>query len=71
MGSSPVPMPGPTTSVFTGEETGVIKAAEAASATIIAGIAIPVISLHGLEPSAPIKVEKALLLHGLVPPCRP
>jgi hypothetical protein len=29
-------LPGPTTSVFTGEETGVIKAAEAASATIIA-----------------------------------
>jgi len=35
----------------------------------IAGIALPVISLHGLEPSAPIKVEKALLLHGLAPPC--
>ena len=35
----------------------------------IAGIAIPVITLHGLEPSAPIKVEKALLLHGLVSPC--
>lgn len=37
----------------------------------IAGVGIPVISLHGLEPSAPIKVEKALLLHGLVQPCRP
>jgi serine kinase of HPr protein (carbohydrate metabolism regulator) len=37
----------------------------------IAGIAIPVITLHGLEPSAPIKVEKALLLHGLAFPCRP
>ena len=37
----------------------------------IAGIAIPVISLHGLEPSAPIKVEKALLLHGLASPCSP
>ena len=35
----------------------------------IAGIAIPVITLHGLEPSAPIKVEKALLLHGLASPC--
>ena len=37
----------------------------------VAGVAIPVITLHGLEPSAPIKVEKALLLHGLVSPCRP
>ena len=35
----------------------------------IAGIAVPVMSLHGLEPSAPIKVEKALLLHGLTSPC--
>lgn len=35
----------------------------------IAGIAIPMIGLHGLEPSAPIKVEKALLLHGLASPC--
>jgi len=37
----------------------------------IAGIAVPVISLHGLEPSAPIKVEKALLLHGLGSSCPP
>lgn len=37
----------------------------------VAGVEIPVISLHGLEPSAPIKVEKALLLHGLTFPCRP
>ncbi len=37
----------------------------------IAGIAIPVITLHGLEPSAPIKVEKALLLHGLGSTCQP
>lgn len=37
----------------------------------IAGVAIPVITLHGLEPSAPIKVEKALLLHGLASPCQP
>jgi serine kinase of HPr protein (carbohydrate metabolism regulator) len=37
----------------------------------LAGIAVPVISLHGLEPSAPIKVEKALLLHGLASPCPP
>ncbi|MDB5668651.1 MAG: aldolase [Alphaproteobacteria bacterium] len=35
----------------------------------IAGVAIPVIALHGLEPSAPIKVERALLLHGLASPC--
>ena len=40
-------------------------------ARVIAGVAIPVISLHGLEPSAPIKVEKALLLHGLASPCHP
>jgi serine kinase of HPr protein (carbohydrate metabolism regulator) len=37
----------------------------------IAGVAIPVITLHGLEPSAPIKVEKALLLHGLGSSCPP
>ena len=37
----------------------------------IAGIPVPVISLHGLEPSAPIKVEKALLLHGLGSSCPP
>lgn len=37
----------------------------------LAGIPIPVISLHGLEPSAPIKVEKALLLHGLGSSCPP
>jgi serine kinase of HPr protein (carbohydrate metabolism regulator) len=35
----------------------------------IGGIPVPVIGLHGLEPSAPIKVEKALLRHGLAPPC--
>ena len=37
----------------------------------LAGVAVPVISLHGLEPSAPIKVEKALLLHGLASSCPP
>jgi len=31
----------------------------------IAGVALPVIGLGGLEPSAPIKVEAALALHGL------
>jgi serine kinase of HPr protein (carbohydrate metabolism regulator) len=35
------------------------------------GVAIPVIALNGLEPSAPIKVEAALALHGLPFPCRP
>jgi serine kinase of HPr protein (carbohydrate metabolism regulator) len=35
----------------------------------LAGISIPVIALNGLEPSAPIKVEAALLLHGLSAPC--
>lgn len=35
----------------------------------LVGIAIPVIGLNGLEPSAPIKVEAALILHGLFPPC--
>lgn len=33
------------------------------------GIAIPSIGLNGLEPSAPIKLEAALLLHGLPLPC--
>ena len=33
------------------------------------GVAFPVIGLNGLEPSAPIKVEAALLLHGLPPFC--
>ena len=37
----------------------------------IAGLAIPAISLNGLEPSAPIKVEAALALHGLPSPCLP
>ena len=35
----------------------------------ICGIVIPTIGLHGLEPSAPIKVEAALLLHGLAASC--
>ena len=30
---------------------------------------IPLIALNGLEPSAPIKVEAALALHGLTLPC--
>jgi serine kinase of HPr protein (carbohydrate metabolism regulator) len=33
----------------------------------IAGIAIPSIGLSALEASAPIKVEAALLVHGLAP----
>ena len=33
------------------------------------GARLPVIGLHGLEPSAPIKVEAALQLHGLNLPC--
>ena len=35
------------------------------------GHAIPIFGLNGLEPSAPIKVEAALALHGLILPCRP
>jgi serine kinase of HPr protein (carbohydrate metabolism regulator) len=35
------------------------------------GIALPVIALNGLEPSAPIKLEAALLMHGLPPLCPP
>lgn len=35
------------------------------------GVAVPLIGLNGLEPSAPLKVEAALALHGLPPPCRP
>lgn len=30
---------------------------------------IPLVALNGLEPSAPIKVEAALALHGLILPC--
>lgn len=32
---------------------------------MVAGVALPVIALSALEPSAPIKVEAALKLHGL------
>jgi serine kinase of HPr protein (carbohydrate metabolism regulator) len=32
---------------------------------IFAGLAVPVIGLNGLEGSAPLKLEAALLLHGL------
>lgn len=41
------------------------------STQMIAGVAVPAIALRGLEPSAPIKVEQALLLHGLALPCQP
>lgn len=43
---------------------------EAATRTI-AGVAIPVVTLAALEPSAPIKVEAALALHGLDLPWLP
>ncbi len=33
------------------------------------GHSVPVLALNGLEPSAPIKVEAALALHGLTSPC--
>jgi serine kinase of HPr protein (carbohydrate metabolism regulator) len=33
------------------------------------GIALPAIGLNALEPSAPIKVEAALSMHGVSPPC--
>ena len=36
-----------------------------------AGVTIPLIGLNGLEPSAPLKVEAALTVHGLALPCRP
>jgi serine kinase of HPr protein (carbohydrate metabolism regulator) len=35
----------------------------------LCGVAIPTLGLNALEPSAPIKVEAALLLHGLPIPC--
>lgn len=35
----------------------------------LCGVAIPAISLNGLEPSAPIKLEAALSLYGLALPC--
>jgi serine kinase of HPr protein (carbohydrate metabolism regulator) len=37
----------------------------------LCGVPVPVIGLNGLEPSAPIKVEAALTLHGLPPSCPP
>jgi serine kinase of HPr protein (carbohydrate metabolism regulator) len=37
----------------------------------VCGVAVPTIGLNGLEASAPIKVEAALLLHGLDPSCPP
>ncbi len=37
----------------------------------VCGIAVPVVGLNGLEPSAPIKVEAALSLHGLPASCPP
>ncbi len=37
----------------------------------IAGLGLPAIGLNGLEPSAPIKVEAALALHGLRSICPP
>lgn len=33
------------------------------------GQSVPLVALNGLEPSAPIKVEAALALHGLTLPC--
>lgn len=33
------------------------------------GHTVPLVALNGLEPSAPIKVEAALALHGLTLPC--
>ncbi|HEY0148623.1 MAG TPA: aldolase [Allosphingosinicella sp.] len=36
--------------------------------TALLGIAIPTIALSALEPSAPLKVEAALHLHGLAAP---
>ena len=35
----------------------------------VADVAIPVVGLNALEPSAAIKVEAALSLHGLPSPC--
>lgn len=39
------------------------------SARRLCGRDVPLVRLNGLEPSAPIKVEAALLLHGLRLPC--
>lgn len=38
---------------------------QAGEQRMVAGVALPVIGLSALEPSAPIKVEAALRLHGL------
>jgi serine kinase of HPr protein (carbohydrate metabolism regulator) len=40
-------------------------------ARALCGVELPLLGLNGLEPSAPIKVEAALLLHGLGPLCPP
>lgn len=37
---------------------------------LIAGKTVPLIAIAGLEPSAPMKVEWALALHGLTLTCR-
>ena len=38
---------------------------QAGETRMVAGVALPVIGLGALEPSAPIKVEAAVRLHGL------
>lgn len=38
------------------------------ASVVIAGLAVPAIGLSALEASAPLKVEAALLLHGLTAP---
>lgn len=40
-----------------------------AASRVLLGRALPLIGLRALEPSAPIKVEAALQLHGLTFPC--
>jgi serine kinase of HPr protein (carbohydrate metabolism regulator) len=45
-----------------------VRLPEPASRMLL-GVALPTVSLNGLEPSAPIKVEAALASHGLPSPC--
>ena len=48
---------------------GVAERMPEAAARQWLGVDVPCVALNGLEPSAPIKVEAALVLHGLPSPC--
>jgi serine kinase of HPr protein (carbohydrate metabolism regulator) len=51
--------------LFVDLDLDVVRLPQRDEKRIIAGIELPVVGLSALEPSAPIKVEAALRLHGL------